>query len=57
MEDQYVRKGSVDDEGQRLSLDGEDSVGMESEGMRTGNFVDEYDDEQDEDEDSENKIG
>jgi len=22
-----------------------DSVGMESEGMRTGNFVDEYDDE------------
>jgi len=45
MEDQHVRKGPVDDEGQRLSLDGEDSVGMESEGMRTGNFVDEYDDE------------
>ena len=35
----------------------EDSVGMESEGMRTENFVDEYDDEQDEDEDEENKIG
>jgi len=31
-------------------MDGEDSVGMESEGMRTGNFVYEYDDEEYDDE-------